>query len=120
MGYTAGFESMTLGVTRWLVEQRHDLFRGSDPRVGSFVLWHMVEETEHKRVAYDVYQAACPGYFMRALGVFTGSLHVMAYARRAYTMMLKKDGLWFRAEIAAAAVAPRHPVPGGGAPLPAA
>jgi predicted metal-dependent hydrolase len=95
MGYTAGFESMTLGITRLLVEQRHDLFRGADTRVGSFILWHMVEETEHKCVAYDVYQAACPGYWMRALGVFTGSLHVMWFSRRGYMTMLKKDGLWF-------------------------
>jgi len=95
MAYTAGFESMTLGVTRWLVDARRDLFRQADARVGSFVLWHMVEETEHKRVAYDVYQAACPGYWMRALGIFTGSFHVMWNARRAYVLMLKKDGLWW-------------------------
>ncbi len=94
MGYTAGFESMTLGLTRWLVEERRELFRDADPRVSSFVLWHMVEETEHKCVAFDVYQAACPGYFMRALGVFTGSFHVMWYSRRAYKTMLEKDGLW--------------------------
>ncbi|MFT4569304.1 MAG: putative metal-dependent hydrolase [Hyphomicrobiaceae bacterium] len=94
MGFTAGFESMTLGVTSWLIEQRRDLFRNADSRVSSFILWHMVEETEHKRVAYDVYQAACPGYFMRALGVFTGSLHVMWYSRKACIAMLKKDGQW--------------------------
>ena len=29
----------------------------------------MLEETAHKRVAYDVYQAACPGSWMRALPV---------------------------------------------------
>jgi predicted metal-dependent hydrolase len=94
MGYTAGFETMTLGVTSWLVGKRRDLFRNADPRVSSFILWHMVEETEHKRVAFDVYQAACPGYWMRALGVFTGSLHLMWYSRRGYVAMLKKDGLW--------------------------
>lgn len=94
MGFTAGFESMTLGVTSWLVGSRRDLFAGADARVSSFVLWHMVEETEHKRVAFDVYQAACPGYWMRALGVFTGSLHVMWYSRAGYVAMLKKDGLW--------------------------
>jgi predicted metal-dependent hydrolase len=94
MGYTAGFETMTLGVTSWLVGERRELFRNADPRVSSFILWHMVEETEHKRVAFDVYQAACPGYWMRALGVFTGSLHLMWYSRRSYIAMLKKDGLW--------------------------
>jgi len=94
MGFTAGFETMTMGVTRWLVAERRDLFAEADTRVSSFVLWHMVEETEHKRVAFNVYQAACPGYGMRALGVLTGSLHVMWYSRRAYIAMLSHDGLW--------------------------
>lgn len=94
MAYSVGFESMTLGLTRWLVEERRDLFRNADPRVSSFILWHMVEETEHKRVAFDVYQAACPGYWMRAVGVFAGSLDVMRWSRRGYIAMLKKDGLW--------------------------
>ena len=95
MAYTAGFESMTLGVTAWLVEQRRRLFGGADPRVASFVLWHFVEEAEHKRVAFDVYQAACPGYWMRALGVIVGSLHLMWLTRRGYVAMLKRDGLWW-------------------------
>ena len=95
MAYTAGFETMTLGVTSWLVNERRDLFRNADSRVASFILWHMVEETEHKRVAFDVYQAACPGFWTRMLGVFTGSLHVMWYSRRSYILMLKKDGLWY-------------------------
>lgn len=95
MAYTAGFESMTLGVTAWLVERRRRLFGGADPRVASFVLWHFVEEAEHKRVAFDVYQAACPGYWMRALGVLYGSIHLMWYTRRGYVAMLKRDGLWW-------------------------
>ena len=95
MAYTAGFESMTLGVTEWLVRRRRSLFGGSDPRVASFILWHFVEEAEHKRVAFEVYQAACPGYWMRALGVFTGSLHLMWFTRRGYVAMLKRDGLWW-------------------------
>jgi predicted metal-dependent hydrolase len=95
LAYTAGFESMTLGVTAWLVERRRSLFGGADPRVSSFILWHFVEEAEHKRVAFDVYQAACPGYVMRALGIFAGSLHLMWLTRRGYVAMLKKDGLWW-------------------------
>lgn len=98
VAYTAGFESMTLGVTRWLVECRVKLFAGADPRVTSFVLWHMVEETEHKRVAYDVYQhlfkGGLGGYLARMLGVFHGSFDVMRFSMRGYKSMLKTDGLW--------------------------
>ncbi len=98
MAYTAGFESMTLGVTKWLIEQRVALFKGADTRVVSFVLWHMVEETEHKCVAYDIYQAAfggsLSGYLARAYGVFHGSLQVMWFSMRAYKAMLQHEGLW--------------------------
>lgn len=71
------------------------LFGGADTRVVSFVLWHMVEEVEHKRVAYDAYQAAAGGYWHRALGVFTGSAHVFLLARKGCVVMLKADGRWW-------------------------
>lgn len=96
LAYTAGFESMTLGLTRWLIGQRHRLFAGADPRVTSFVLWHMVEEAEHKTVAFDVYQAVQGGYFTRALGVLHGSLDVMRFSMRGYQALLRQDGLWYR------------------------
>jgi len=48
LAYTAGFETMTMGLTEWLINQRSELFKGADPTVSSLVLWHMVEETEHK------------------------------------------------------------------------
>lgn len=99
MAYTAGFETMTLGLTRWLVEDRVKLFTGADPRPASFVLWHMVEETEHKKAAYDVYQHLYKGslrsYFARMLGVFHGSFDVMRFSMRGYKKILKNDGLWW-------------------------
>ena len=98
LAYTAGFESMTMGLTRWLVESRSRLFRGADSRVASFVLWHMVEETEHKRVAYDVFQhifgGGLSGYWARMIGVFHGSLDALRYSMSAYKVILKKDGRW--------------------------
>lgn len=96
LAYTAGFESMTLGLTRWLIDQRCRLFAGADGRVVSFVLWHMVEEAEHKTVAFDVYQATQRSYLIRALGVLHGSLDVMRFSMRAYQEMLRQDGLWYR------------------------
>ena len=94
LAYSAGFETMTLGVTRWLVSERVELFGGSDTRVASFVLWHFVEEAEHKRVAFDVYQAARGRYWPRLLGLLTGSAHVFWWSRKGTIAMLKADGLW--------------------------
>lgn len=94
LAYSCGFETMTLGVTNWLVSDRVKLFGGSDTRVASFIVWHFVEEAEHKRVAFDVYQAARGDYWQRVLGVFTGSGHVFWWARKGAIAMLKADGLW--------------------------
>ena len=94
LAYAAGFETMTMGITEWLINDREALFRGSDATIASLVLWHMVEETEHKSVAFDVYQAVSGGYALRLAGLAWGSLHVGLLSRRAYRVMLKKDGLW--------------------------
>lgn len=95
LAYTAGFETMTVGVTEWLVNDRRHLFGGADANVCSFVLWHMVEETEHKNVAIDLYNHLYPkAYFRRVKGVFIATAHIVKYSRRAYILMLKKDGLW--------------------------
>jgi predicted metal-dependent hydrolase len=113
LAFSAGFESMTMGMTRWLIGERCKLFKGADPRVVSFVLWHMVEETEHKTVAFDVYQALFSSYWTRMFGVLHGSYGVLSYGMRACIVMLKKDGLWndwrsrFRL-LVQAAVAVRH------------
>ena len=94
LAYSAGFETMTIGVTDWLVNDREALFQNADPTVTSLVLWHMVEEAEHKSVAYDVFQAVSGNYWLRVGSLLWGSLHVGLMSRRAYIAMLKKDGLW--------------------------
>ncbi|MEH6828709.1 metal-dependent hydrolase [Parasphingorhabdus sp.] len=93
--YTAGFETMTMGITEWLIKDRRDLFKHADPSVSSLILWHMVEETEHKNVAFDLYQDLYGSYLPRAFGLAYASWHVMKFTRRAYIRMLSKDGLWF-------------------------
>lgn len=94
LAYTAGFETMTMGLTEWLINDRDALFENADEVVTSLVLWHMVEETEHKSVAFDVYQAVSGRYWLRIWGLVYGSLHLGFLARRAYRSMLKRDGLW--------------------------
>jgi len=94
LAYACGFESMALGIGHWLVKDREYLFGGSDTRVASLILWHFIEEVEHKSVAFDAYQAVYGGYFYRVFGTMYATAHVVKFSRRAYQAMLKKDGLW--------------------------
>lgn len=97
LAYAAGFETMTIGMTEWLIRQRSDLFAGADPNVVSLVLWHMVEETEHKNVAYDLYKHLFGGsYFAQQWGLLVGSWHVAWMSRKGYKRMLERDGRWGR------------------------
>ena len=93
--YAAGFETMALAVGHWLVDERERLFGGSDPRVASLILWHFVEEIEHKNAAFDVYQRVVGRPIYRIYGLIYATLHIVMYSRRAYRAMLIKDGLWW-------------------------
>lgn len=92
LAYNAGFESMTNGFTNWFINQRRQLFGDACPYVSSFWIMHMVEETEHKTVAFDTYMAYSGQYLPRAWGVLHGSLHVLGYGFSAMFTALRKDG----------------------------
>ena len=94
LAYTAGFETMTMGLTEWLIRARAMLFTGADPSVTSLVLWHMVEETEHKNVAFDLYQDRFGAFWPRVWGVVYATAHVGWASRKAYKRMLIRDGRW--------------------------
>jgi predicted metal-dependent hydrolase len=90
LAYSAGFECMTNGFTTWFINRRVQLFGRSSPHVASFWLMHMVEETEHKTVAYDAYMACFGAFWPRFLGVFHGSFHVLGYGVIAMLASLRR------------------------------
>src|SRR5713101_745711 len=51
------------------------ILAGADPRLSAIWRWHAIEETEHKAVAYDVYQEVTGG-------------NARAYRQRAHVMLL--------------------------------
>ena len=94
VAYAEGFESMALAIGHMLVEHRQELFGGADPNVASLVLWHFVEEIEHKNVTFSVYEHLYGGYFFRVFGLLYATAHIFAYTGRAYRALLREDGLW--------------------------
>ena len=96
LAYSAGFESMTCGFTHWFVDKRVSLFAGADPHVSSFWIVHMIEEGEHKTVAFDAYMAYSGKYLPRLIGVLHGSWHVLGLGMWGMLVALKKDKILYR------------------------
>lgn len=65
--------AMTIALEHFTAIMAHQLLAHPDvherlhPEVRELFLWHAVEETEHKAVAFDVYQAVDGGYWNRVL-----------------------------------------------------
>jgi uncharacterized protein len=94
LAYAEGFESMALAIGEMLIEDRDFLFGGSESGVASLVLWHFVEEIEHKNVAYDVFEHVAGNYFRRVGGFLHATGHIFLLTRAGYQTLLKEDGLW--------------------------
>lgn len=92
LAFAASFETIAFVAARW-VDRRQRLLRGADPTVATLFLWHLAEEVEHKRVAYDTYQASGGGRarhgaamavaaLVLAVGALVGSLALLRAAGR--------------------------------------
>ncbi len=70
---------------------------GAPPRMAALWRWHAIEETEHKAVAYDVYQAVAGkslrGYFRRCLIMLSVSVLFLSQTFYTHYRLIKHDGL---------------------------
>lgn len=91
LAMTVGFEHFTAILAHQLLE-RPDFVREVGGIYADLFLWHAVEETEHKAVAFDVYQAVDGGYWMRVSTM--AGVSAMFVTAQLYLMYLlvKSDG----------------------------
>lgn len=94
VAYSAGIETMALAMGHAGIAQREPLFGNADPAIASLWLWHLVEEIEHKNLAFDVYQHLYGGYWYRVYGLLYALAHTLGLSRQAYIALLKADGRW--------------------------
>lgn len=83
LGLTIAAEHVTAMLADLALEDKTMLLDGVEKKVADFWQWHAIEETEHKAVAFDVYQACVP----KELG------RVKAYLMRVFTMLLMTLGI---------------------------
>ena len=79
LAVTCALEHFTaIGANRLLSDSR--VFADADPRMRAFWRWHAAEETEHKGVPFDVYEAVGGFYLERVLVMLVTTITFQAYA----------------------------------------
>ncbi len=80
LGYAAVLELFFGPVAKFVIENRESMFKGADPRISSFILWHLVEEFEHRNSAYNVYNDIVDSYPYRMKMVVSVFKHISEIA----------------------------------------
>ena len=72
-----------------------DIFENFDPSMMKLWLWHAVEESEHKGVAFDVYQDIVGDYRLRIRAMAITSFFFIMHTTWFQARLLKADGKLF-------------------------
>lgn len=91
---TAAAEHMTASFARMLLHKRPDLIDGAEPPVRDLLLWHALEEVEHKAVCFDLFQQLDGSYRRRATAMLVTFIDFMRHIHERQVYLLKQDGLW--------------------------
>jgi predicted metal-dependent hydrolase len=92
LSITAGAEHYTATMAALLLE--HDMLEGCDPTLRDLIMWHAVEEIEHKHVAYDVLVKVYrfSSYPLRIVGFIAASAVIALYTGIGLRLLLRQDG----------------------------
>lgn len=91
IAYIEGFESFTTQfalrtLASGLYEHRH-----TARSIGELFRWHMLEEVEHRNVAFDVYQHLYGGYAYRARMCWASQRHMFRFIAECTELMSSTD-----------------------------
>lgn len=100
LGLTIALEHFTAILSDCLLNVREDFARHTEPKDYEFWIWHSVEETEHKAVAYDVLKAITSPpvfYFLRVFSLIVSTISFNAILILHIHELLKTDRLQWSA-----------------------
>ena len=86
---TCALEHFTAMLAELMLEHP-DFFKGMDERMLPLWLWHAVEESEHKAVAFDVYQDQVDSYWVRTSEMALTTVEFISFTIIHY-YQLRKD-----------------------------
>lgn len=90
LAVTCALEHFTAIMAEQLLEEP-ELIADFDPKMAELWLWHAVEETEHKAVAFDVYQAVDGSYPRRVLVMAIVTIRFISHIAWMKSHLMKTD-----------------------------
>lgn len=91
LGYIEGFESYTTQFAIFSLSIKLYDHPRTNREFGQLFKWHMLEEVEHRNVAYDVYQELFGGYLYRAYMCWRSQSHMFRFLNDCSAIMSKTD-----------------------------
>lgn len=93
LSMTVASEHFTASLAHLFVYQRPDLIENAQSPFRELLVYHALEELEHKAVCFDLYQAAKGGYFLRAAGMVFVTVDLLVRLHNRHVYLMQKDGL---------------------------
>lgn len=91
IGFVEGFEAYTNQGALELLESGVLEHPRTDPRFAHLFRWHMLEEIEHRNVAFDLYEHLYGGHLYRARMCWIAQSHLLAFIRDCARIMSTAD-----------------------------
>jgi predicted metal-dependent hydrolase len=73
----AGIEHFTAVLAEYMMNHEEVFFRSQDEKQRAIWMWHMLEESEHKDIAFDVFQELSNNYLLRLAGFFPALITIL-------------------------------------------
>ena len=73
----AGIEHFTAVIAEYMMQREDHFYYSDDAQTRALWMWHMLEESEHKDIAYDVYQVLSGNYALRVSGFALSALVIL-------------------------------------------
>lgn len=73
----AGIEHFTAVLAEYMMKHEDIFFHSQDEKQRAIWMWHMLEESEHKDIAYDVFQSLSNNYALRIAGFFPALITIL-------------------------------------------
>lgn len=85
LAYAEGFEALTTAMALRIFELDRSTWQ---PEVRALFEWHLLEEVEHRCVAFDVYRHVCGDYLNRVRVGSFAQRHLLSFMWRAWRLMI--------------------------------